>query len=94
MGRLNVRRNSPLLLLCGHTFAMLTKLHEEFPVWCAWYASAATSAKRPPGTLEQARAMPSDSADEQAITPTGVEALLSDVVAEDSHASIPLENKL
>jgi hypothetical protein len=38
--------------------------------------------------------MPSDSADEQAITPTGVEALLSDVVAEDPQTSIPLENKL
>jgi hypothetical protein len=38
--------------------------------------------------------MPSDSADEQAMTPTGVEAPLSDGVAEDPQTSTPLENKL
>jgi glycosyltransferase 2 family protein len=55
---------------------------------------AYVSGGRPPRAIPQAQGVSNDSLDSPAQTETTGEAALSDVVAEDSHASIPLENKL
>jgi uncharacterized membrane protein YbhN (UPF0104 family) len=87
---------SPPLLLPGGLAAIVALLSRFVStiaeLLCV--SIAYVSGGRPPRAIPQEQSVSNDALDSTAQTETTGEAALSDVVVEDSHVSIPLENKL